>query len=174
MAKSLKTSQNRASLPATSFGPGLGDFALGSLESRAAARALLVSQTTEQLESEAAEFGKLSPFELAVSEGHSGEVRLWAIRLARMAEEKSEIFGTSLPTPEKIRHAREVASVADELTDGRLLELSCSNPAEGKRLRDLAEEKLRAETSNPPAEEAHRIADCGRKRTQRDGTRKAR
>jgi len=172
MAKSLKTTQNRTSLPATSFGPGPGDFALGSLESRAAARALLVSRTTEQLESEAAEFGKLSPFELAVSEGHSGELRLWAIRLARMAEEKSEIFGTSLPSPEKIRRDREVARVADELSGGRLHELSFSNPAEAKRFRDLAEEKLRTELLSPPAEEARRNADCRRKRTRRDGRRK--
>jgi hypothetical protein len=172
MAKSLKTSQNRTSLPATLSGPGPGYFAIGSLKSRAAARALLISQTTEQLESEAVELGNLNAFELAVSEGHSGGERLWAIRLARIAEGKSEIFGTSLPTPEKIRRDREVARVADELSGGRLHELSFSNPAEAKRFRDLAEEKLRTELLSPPAEEARRNADCRRKRTRRDGRRK--
>jgi hypothetical protein len=173
MTKMLKTRQNRTFLPATSFRSRPGDFALGSPKSRAAARALLVSQTTEQLECEADELGNLSAFELAVGEGHSGGVRLWAIRLARMAEEKAKIFGFSLPTPEQFRHAREIARLADELADGRLLELSSSNPAEAKRLRALAEERW-CEASNPPTDVPHRNMDSTRKSVQRDETSKAR
>jgi len=142
MAKLLKTRRNRASLPATQFGPRPGDFPIGSLESRAAARALLVGQTIEPFAREMAELGNLTPFELAVGEGYSGLKRVCAVRFARMAEEKAKVFGHPLLAPEQIRHAREVARVADELAGGRLFELSFSNPVEAKRWRALAEEEL--------------------------------
>ena len=130
-------------LPATYFGPRPGDFALGSLESRAAARALVSHQTTEQLESEEIELANLTPFELAVTDGYTGLLKVWMYNLALLAEEKAEIYGFSLPSPAEIRHRREVARVADELSGGRLSELSSSDPDKAKEWRNMAEEKLR-------------------------------
>jgi len=139
----MKNQRNRAPLPATYFGPRPGDFALGSLESRAAARALVSHQTTEQLESEEIELANLTPFELAVTDGYTGLLKVWMYNLALLAEEKAEIYGFSLPTPAEARHSLAVARLADELSGGRLLELLSSDPDKAAEWRNMAEEKLR-------------------------------
>jgi hypothetical protein len=150
MVKSMKTMHVRKSLPATPSTPVLGGFPLGSVESRVAARLLLISLRAEQAESDAAEFGNLNSFELAVSDGHSGLERVWLIRLARIAEERAEIFGYALPRAEEIRHCREVTQIANELAEWCLPEIAFSNPAEANRFRAMAEAILRSKTSKSP------------------------
>ena len=140
MTKRLKSKQNRISLPATACGPKPGDFPVGSLKSRAAARALLVNYAADQ--DEGIELGNLTPYELATSEGASGQLRVWLVRLARVVEQQAECFGFPLPTPEEIRHNRKVAEAIDEMTGGQNLHISLSNSVEWNRLKALAEDVL--------------------------------
>lgn len=144
MCNRLKTHCILCFEPATIPGPKPGDFPVGSLQSRAAARAILAGYAERQRMDENAELANLNPFEQAMSQdGETPLERIWLVRLARLAEERAKVYGLSLPTPEYLRHAQDVARVADQLAGGLLYEISWSNPAEAKRLRDLAEEELR-------------------------------
>ena len=44
-------------------------------------------------------------------------------------EERAKIFGFSLETPERIRHLKRVAKLANEMTEGAYGEMMTSNPA---------------------------------------------
>jgi len=140
MPKSLTTQPGRYLHPATASGPRPGDFPVGSLKSRAAARALLANRKAEQLGREAAEFGELNEFELAYCEGFGGGARRQAIQVARVLQASAETWGPLLETPEEIRRSRAVGKIFGELTGGRMP----SDGMEEKRLRDLAEEKFLA------------------------------
>jgi hypothetical protein len=142
MSSRRKTNQN-PDLPATDSGPKPGDFPLGSARSRAAARSALDNYAAEQRKIEEGEFGKLTPFEAAVSEGCTGYKKRIAVGVAQMAQERAKVFGLSLPTPDEIRHGRALAKEIDRMTDGEGLSLSNSAPAEWVRLRAIAEENLR-------------------------------
>jgi hypothetical protein len=150
MANRLKLNQDPSSVPATVSGPKPGDFPLGSIRSRAAARALLANYAAEQAQDQATEFANLTPYERAIVENEDPEIVHALLGLARMAELRAEAFRFSLETPEEIRHLKRVAKLANEMTEGKYREISLADPAEGKRIRDLAEEKFRVQTSSSP------------------------
>lgn len=137
MVNRLKLLLNVGPVPATVLGPKPGDFPVGSIRSRAAARAVLANHAAEQAQDKAAEFGNLTPYEAAIIEGTEPEVARVLLQLARVADERAEIYGTSLKTPEEIRHLKKVAKLADELTGGHI---SLSDLAEENRVRALAED----------------------------------
>jgi hypothetical protein len=143
MANRLKLNQISTSLPATVSGSGVCDFPVGSVKSRAAVRGLLDSRAAEVRQAEAAELGTLTAYEEAMAQGVDPESVLWTVRLARIAEERARIYGTKLLTPEEIRHAKKIAKIADEITGGRFNEICNSDAQEEKRIRALAEEKLK-------------------------------
>jgi hypothetical protein len=143
MANVLKVKQGRKPVLATVSGAKPGDFPLGSIQSRAAVRALLANQAAEQAQDELAEFANLTPYEIAIAEGEDPAIIPALVGLARTVELRAEVFGFSLETPEEIRHLKEVAKLTNELTEGHYLQISLADPSEGKRIRDLAEEKLK-------------------------------
>ena len=61
------------------------------------------------------------------------------------SSERATVYDITLDTPEEIRYKKKVAKLADELAEGRLLEISMSDPSKEKGFRDLAREKLRTE-----------------------------
>jgi hypothetical protein len=87
----------------------------------------------------------LTPFEIAVAEDDQGQINGVAYGMACALEESARCFGTSLPTAEEYRHLREVATVADEMTGGRFLEICLSDGPEEKRIRRLGEQKVRCD-----------------------------
>lgn len=111
----LKTHQGRDSGIATTSSAKLSDFPIGSVKSRAAARAIVDCHAAEQRRIDEAEYGNLTPFEVALSEVWTGEQRLLAIRVAQMMEERARIFELSLPTPAEIRYGRAVAAEIDRI-----------------------------------------------------------
>jgi hypothetical protein len=155
MANRLKLNQDPNSIPATVSDARPGDFPVGSTQSRAAARALLANQAAEQTQDESVELANLTPCEIAISEGEDPEIVPTLIRLARTVEERARVFGFSLETPEEIRHLKRVAKLANEMTDGQFLQISLAEPREGKRVRDLAEEKFRVESCSSPTKNNH-------------------
>jgi len=146
MSNRMNRNQN-PDLPATVSGPKPGDFPPGSTKSRAAARMVIDNHTAEQRRIEEAEFGNLTPFEIAMSEGCTGYKKRMAVGLAQMMVERAKVFQFSLPTPDEIRHGRALAREVDRMTDGTDSSLSSSNPAEWNRLRAIAEESLKAKGS---------------------------
>lgn len=143
MANPLKVQHYLGPVPATVLGPKPGDFPVGSLQSRAAARALLANHAAEQAQALAAEFGDLTPYEAAMIEGEDAEIIPILLHMARVAEAKAEMFGIYLETPEEIRLAKKVAKLADEITDGRFLHIGLDDSNEEKRIRQLAEDVLK-------------------------------
>lgn len=142
MTKWRHLSEKRRSLPATVSGPRPGDFPLGSLESRAAARASIIEGDST------GDPTKLTPLELAFSEHEDPGVGQCMLELARTVIQRAEIFGLTLPSVEEIRHANAVVRVANELCDGQFSQICNSNRGEEKRLRQLAEEKLQVRESS--------------------------
>jgi hypothetical protein len=128
----------------------MASFPVGSIQSRASARAVLANYAAEQSQEDSAEFANLTPFESAISDGEDAAIVPTLIRLARNIEERSKIFGFSLETPDQIRHLKKVAKLANEIAEGKYLEISLADPAEGKRIRDLAEENLKLQPCSSP------------------------
>jgi hypothetical protein len=137
-----KCTRNRSSR----LGPRPGDFALGSLESRAAARAVQLVLDIEAQEQRAALFRNLTPLEQAfievVDDPRAQAVGLYLVRNVIIA--KHQLFGLPLPTPEEVRHTaslrKEVAKIEQEraaLGDTAFLDK--------KTLREMAEDRLRRE-----------------------------
>jgi hypothetical protein len=145
MANRLKLQHNPGPMPATVLGPKPGDFPVGSILSRAAARALLANHPAEQAQDEAAEFANLTLNEIAIAQGADPNAVPWIIRLNRMAEERAAVFGMPLETTEKIRHLEEVAKLAGEISGGQYSHMIMSNPDEANRIRQLAEKKLKVQ-----------------------------
>jgi hypothetical protein len=85
----------------------------------------------------------LTPFEVAMAEDEDGQINGVAYGCACALEESAEHFGTSLPTPEEIRHSRKVARVADQITGGRFHEICVTDGLEEKRIRQLAEKAVK-------------------------------
>jgi hypothetical protein len=152
IANRLEREQNTASLFATASGAKPGDFRVGSVQSRAAARVLISNYAAEQSQDESAEFANLTPYEIAVAEGEDAEIVPMLIRLARTVEERAKLFGFSLETSDEIRHLKRVAKLANEMTDGQYGQISLADPAEGKRIRDLAKEELKVQMRSPLTE----------------------
>ncbi len=142
MANLLKLQRNLEPVPATVLGPKPGDFPVGSIQSRAAARALLANHAAEQAQDRAAELVGLSPYVRAMIEDVDPEIVHTLIGYARHAEELAEMFGSRLETPEEIRHLKKVANLANEMTEGQLLHFGLADPSEESRIRQLAEDVL--------------------------------
>jgi hypothetical protein len=119
------------------------DFPLGSLESRAAARAVLMSHDLEIQEQEAALLKNATPVELALVEGPDNPLKL-SPTLHLMCEavnEKRRLFGLPPITPEYVRQQRKVLKEVEKIEQERA--------ARGDRsfinreaLRKMAEDRL--------------------------------
>jgi hypothetical protein len=152
MNKRLKLSSDHIQT-ATGSGPKPGDYPPGSLESRAAARALLENRAGEL----AAEELELTPFQQATAEGEPiSEVREMLIDFARLAEEKAAVFGHELPSAEWIRYRRRVIQVADELSEGRCSKMSLRGGPDWFDWMRQAQNKLREQGISPPETPAPR------------------
>src|SRR5713226_6663474 len=116
MAKRLNLQHNLGPVPATVLGPKPGDFPVGSIQSRAAARALLANHAAEQAQDRATELAGLTPYARAMIEDVDPEIVHTVIGLSQQAEERAEMFGLRLETPEEIRHLKKVAKLAGEMT----------------------------------------------------------
>jgi hypothetical protein len=145
MRNRLKTDRGHTIVPATYRGPLPGDFPVGSIQSRAAARAVLTAYRKEQREVEEAEVANLSPPEQALIEGvESPQVRSWMIRLLRHAQEIEIIYGKASPWPtaEEIRHNRAVFKEIDRMTGGEAASLHRGDSAKWNRMCAKAAENL--------------------------------
>jgi hypothetical protein len=91
--------------------PRPSDFPLGSLESRAAARAVLLAADLEKQEQEAAQFKNLTPYEQEFIELFDGpEAQAGMLYMLRkVIIPKSQIFGWPLPSLVEARHRLQVA-----------------------------------------------------------------
>ena len=87
----------------------------------------------------------LTPFEAAMTEGLEGQMGRLAYGAACAIEVSSECYGFPLPTPEEVRHLGRVAEVADEITEGRFQQICMTDGPEEKRIRQLAEKKVKRE-----------------------------
>ena len=81
----------------------------------------------------------LTPFPLAIVEGEEGRMKSIAYGCACVMEEGAKNFGIPLPIPEEVRHSRQVAEVAEIITEGRFSQICSTDGQEGKRIRALAE-----------------------------------
>jgi hypothetical protein len=104
------------------------------------------------------ERASLTPFEAAITEDEEGQMLggnmfQVAYGAACAMEESAENFDVQLPTPEEIRFRRKVAKAADEMTGGRFLQISMTDGPEEKRIRQLAEKKVKRQEARqlPPA-----------------------
>lgn len=116
MRKHLKTHERRNFDPATVRGPNPGDFAAGSLQSRAAARARLANFAEMRRMEEEPALKNLTGFEQAMIEDVDKPlVKIWMIRLLRVAQERAKVYERDLPlpTPKEIRRNRAVAKETD-------------------------------------------------------------
>lgn len=94
-------------------GPHPADFPIGSLRSRAAARALQLAADLETREQIAAQLQNLIPFEKAMIESIDDPRRqaLMVSLLRKTVIPKCKLFGWPLPTPEKIRENQKKAGL---------------------------------------------------------------
>ena len=86
---------------------------------------------------------EMTPFEVAMTEDTEGQMKRIAYGCACALEASAEAFGTPLSTPDEIRHDRKVVAAAQEITGGRFLELCDEGGPEEKRIRQLAEQKVK-------------------------------
>jgi hypothetical protein len=100
------------------MGPRPGDFPLGSLESRAAARAVQLARELEIQERQAAQLQNLTPLEQEISEASDDpEVQALMVRLFRYTViPRYEIYGMQLPTAEELRQLRKDSSARNRQT----------------------------------------------------------
>jgi hypothetical protein len=101
----------------------------------------------------------LTPFEVAMTEDEEGQMLRGnmfqvAYGAACVMEESADNFGIQLPTPQEIHFRRKVAKVADEITEGRFLQICMADGPEGNRIRQLAEKKVKRQ-------EARRLLPTG-------------
>ena len=94
-----------------SRGPRPGDFPLGSIESRAAARSLLQALEQDAQDRRGARLGKLSPLEQAFIQACGCEdpdvAEYLVLILRHVLVPRNEIFGVPLPTLEELREHRD-------------------------------------------------------------------
>jgi hypothetical protein len=145
MRERMKERSGRKLFSVKTCGPRPGDYELGSLESRAAARMMVDSYADERAEDEKAELGKLSIHEEALVEGCADPlVRCYMVRLTRRAEKRARIYEQPLPkvTPDDIRHNRAVHKEIDRLTGGESSTLYANDSGQWNRLKVIAEQNL--------------------------------
>lgn len=146
MRNRLKT--DRGHFPTTYSGPKPGDFPIGSVQSRAAARAMITSDAEQQRVTEEDLLATLTPMEQAMIEDvESRGVRIFMIRLLRGAQERAKIYGNPFPslTPEEIRHNRAVHKEIDRMIGEEGSSLEMGDSIKWNRLKVVAEENLRAQ-----------------------------
>jgi hypothetical protein len=90
----------------------------------------------------------LTPFEVAMTEDDEGQplqgnMFRVAYGTACMIEEGAKGFDFEVPTPEEIRFRRKALKVANEITGGRFHEICMKSGPEEKRIRQLAEKKVK-------------------------------
>jgi hypothetical protein len=147
MSNRLIAKYGRYFVAETYVGPKPGDFPVGSLQSRAAARAILAAYAEEQRKMEADILGNLTPQEQATIEGaESPAVQIWMLRILRVAQERAIVYEQPLPmvTPEQIRRNRAIYEEINRMTFGKAQSINLSNSIEWNRLKAIAEENLRA------------------------------
>lgn len=88
---------------------------------------------------------EMTPFEVAMTEDEEGQMKRIAYGCACALEASAEAFGTPLQTPDEIRHDRKVVAAAEEITGGRFLEICDEGGPEEKRIRQLAEQRVKRE-----------------------------
>lgn len=126
------------------FGFRPGDFPVGSVQSRAAARALVSSIADERNRNWIATLGQLTEVERALSEGLDPVAQYCMVGLYRAALVREQCYEMPLPTltPEQIRHSRAVQNEVERMRAGKIGYIDTSD-SELKRLRLIAEENLR-------------------------------
>ena len=130
---------------ASGFRPG--DFPIGSVESRAAARALVSGLADEQDRSAMDQLGELNEIERALIDDDKLDplARSYVVRLYRAALEREQVYGMSLPrlTAEGIRHTHAVRQEIDRMTGGQSYFLATYDKPEWNRLQEIAEQNLK-------------------------------
>ena len=136
---------------ATYMGPKPGDFPVGSLQSRAAARAMVAFHQEQLRKEEEEALAIFTPSERAsvqatIEDVDNPLVRIWIIRLTRIGRERGLVFEQPLhyPTPEVVRHNRAVRVEIQRLRDGNGSLIQTSHRMPESELWALAEVNLRA------------------------------
>ncbi len=136
-------------VPRTFVGPKPGDFPLGSLHSRAAARAIVAEYLDVDREKEDAALAGLTPAAQACIEGQvvdNALVRRWMIYLARFAEERArvcELESPFFPLKGK-RRAQEVAEEINQMNGARGSILRDGNHDNWTKLKAISGQNFRA------------------------------
>ena len=133
--------------PAKYRGPKPGDFPVGSVQSRSAARAIVESFKEEARETEAKILAFLPPgAEVLIEDCDDPLVRICTLRLILGAQEHLKEYGQTLCAPvlEKIGHRQAIHEEIDRMTGGQSSSIQKNNAAEWHRLEGIAEENLRA------------------------------
>jgi hypothetical protein len=134
---------NRTRNRRSRVGPRPGDFPLGSLKSRAAARAVQQALSVEAQQQQAVLFGNMTPLEQAFCEMVKGPgaqaVMLYMVRTAIIP--KCKIFGWPVPTPEEVRHKRQVSEEVEKLEQEPAIQGEVTFLSKNA-LREMAEERL--------------------------------
>jgi hypothetical protein len=149
MCKRSKTHRGGGFISAAFPGPKPGDFPIGSLRSRSAARAILIASAEGLRKEREAMLESLTPYEQVLIEDESNPgVRILMIRLLRGAQQREKAYGMVLPwpSPEQIRHNRAVFKEIDRMTCGDAAALFTSNSIKWNQLKAVAEENLRRNT----------------------------
>jgi hypothetical protein len=147
MSNRLNAKYGRYFVAETYVGPKPGDFPVGSVQSRAAARAVIAAYAKEQRKMEADILGNLTPIQQAtIEDAESPAVQIWMLRMYRVIEERAKVYDQPLPmvTPEEIRHRLAVFKEIDQMTGGNALSIEMNNSIEWNQLKAVAEENLRA------------------------------
>jgi hypothetical protein len=100
--------EDRYRFSPTVSGPRPCDFPVGSVQSRAAARAVVLAHVEQERKELEAEFGKDVPQIRFMMEGLSALARDFFIQLLRVAQVRAKVFQQdfTLPTIEEIRRNR--------------------------------------------------------------------
>jgi hypothetical protein len=133
------------------LGPRPGDFPLGSLESRAAARADQLARDQEIQEQQALLLKNATPLELALVEGPDNPLKLSPMLhlMCEASNEKSRLFGWPPITPEFVRQQRRVLEEVARIEQERAArgDRSFMN---SEALRKMAEDRLGCEPRDRP------------------------
>jgi hypothetical protein len=133
---------NRQSWP----GPRPGDYLLGSVQSRAAAREVQLAREVEAQERRAALLRNATPLELIMMEmaGAPEGPSLVLHMLTEAMIDKCKLLGMPPPTPEQMRHKCQVAEEVD-----RLKQEPKTASLNDNELREMAEERLQRKGRGP-------------------------
>jgi hypothetical protein len=116
------------------------------LESRAAARATQLQINMEAQEQLAAQLRNLTPLEKEYLDafGHPAVPSYTAKLIINAIIQKSQLFGLQLPTPEEVRHKRQVTEEVAKIEQERAA-LGDTVFLDKNTVREMAENRLRRE-----------------------------